>query len=122
MDIHSEEILGHMDEIIQSGSSLSDLPDDLINNLTITVDDPNETPIPDKSMKVDLSQLKVEENRGKEGDDKCNTRVTYKDILNVSSEEILNLVDEILLSDSSLTDLTEDLMDNVWTTKLRRSV
>lgn len=53
------------------------------------------------------------ENRGTEGDDKCNTPVTSKCGLDVRSKEILNLVDDILLSGFSLTDLTEDLMNNV---------
>lgn len=57
-------------------------------------DDLIETVIPSKSKKGwpssarrDLSQLEVDENRGKEGEDKCNTSVTYKDVLNVPSEE-----------------------------------
>lgn len=36
-------------------------PDDLMNNLTLTDDDQNETIIPGKSTKCDPSQLEVEE-------------------------------------------------------------
>lgn len=57
--VHSEEIFNLMDEIIPSGSSLLGLLDDLLNNLTITHDELNETPV--KAMKGELSRLDVEE-------------------------------------------------------------
>lgn len=58
LHVHSEEILILMDEILPSGSSLTDLPYDLMNNLALTDKDLNENIIPDKPMN---DQLKGEE-------------------------------------------------------------
>lgn len=53
-----------MDDIIPSGSNITDLPDDLMNNLTPNDDDLNDTIIPCKSTKGDLSQLEIENDCG----------------------------------------------------------
>lgn len=51
------EILGLMDEILSSGSSLTDLHDDLMNNNSLTDDNLNKTIISCKSMKGDLGNF-----------------------------------------------------------------
>lgn len=60
LDVHSEEILDLMNEFMPSGSSRTNLSNDLMNNLLLIDDDLNESIIPDMSTKNDLSQLEVE--------------------------------------------------------------
>lgn len=108
LDVRSKEIFNLVDEILPSGSSLTEFTEDFVNNVwTTKMDDLNETIIPGKLTKGDLSQLEVEKKRSEGRGHKHSKPVAYKDLLNVHSEEILNLVDEILISVSSLTTLTE---------------
>lgn len=84
LDVHSEDILNFIDEIIPNGSSLTY----------------NEIIISGKSMKADVSQLEVRRifkrltlcTEVKEGDNKYSTPLTSKDGLDVRSGEILDFL------------------------------
>lgn len=62
LNLHSDKILHIMDEIMPSGSRLTDLSDDIMKSLRLIDDDQNETFIPASQQMVTRVSWKLRRN------------------------------------------------------------